>query len=337
MTGLVLALLTAFAAAALISLFVRQAGLIDKPNHRSSHTAPTPRGGGLGVLAGLFAGLICLAPMADTHQTPLLAIMLAGAGAGTLGLLDDIFILSEKLKFVVLVALSFAVAMLAGPVTHIGLELPWWLGLIGSALFLFTTINAVNFMDGSDGIMAGGMAVAAIGLGLMAMDGLSAASFLLAAAWLGFALLNAPVLGSRGSLFAGDVGALGGAMVFAGLALYWAALEGDGAAWLAALLLLPYLGDVLLTMASRARARRCLFTPHRAHAYQLLIRLGWSHRDVALFWSGLCALCAALAIWGQMFSSPGRIGVFWLGVAGFTVFHQIVRRSARKAGLDTTQ
>lgn len=328
-------LVAAFLVALLTGFAMRRAGLIDQPNHRSSHTAPTPRGGGLGVMAGVFAALVLLP--AGLDAMPIAAIVVTGALAAGIGLADDVWVLPESLKFIALLALALAVSALAGPVTDIGIPLPWWLGLSGSALFVFTTVNAVNFMDGSDGLMAGALAIASIGLGLMAEGVLGWTAFAMAAAWLGFAVFNAPLLGARGSVFAGDVGALGGAMLFSGLALYWASGAGPAAAWLAALLLLPFLGDVLLTMAARARARRHLFKPHRAHAYQLLIRMGASHRQVALIWCGLSAAAAGLSVWGFNLEAPGRIGVFWLGVAGFVIFHQWVRRRAKARGLDVTQ
>lgn len=335
MTALILFAVWATAAAATAA--VREAGLIDRPNHRSSHSNPTPRGGGLGVLTGFALALLWLVP-GETETRPAYAVIaLCGAGAACLGLLDDLFTLSEKLKFVVLVTLSWLLAAFAGPVTDLGLVLPYWLGLAGSALFVFTAVNAVNFMDGSDGLMAGSLAVASAGLALLSGGSLALLALAMAAAWLGFALFNAPVLGARGSVFAGDAGALGGAMLTSGLLLFWAAGAAPGSAFVAALLLLPLLGDVLLTMAARARAGRRLLTPHRAHAYQLLIRMEWSHRRVALVWSGLSAVAAGLAYIGHLLPAGGKAGMFVLGVLAFSLFHRQVRRMARAQGLDTTQ
>ena len=319
------------------TIALRAAGIIDLPNHRSSHVNPTPRGGGVAVIAAFLLGIALFVPDAPADRFTLIAIAVCGLGAGVLGLLDDLFTLSEGLKLVLLTALCLGLAATAGPVTDLGFTLPWVSGLVGSTLFLFTSVNAVNFMDGSDGLMAGSLAVASVGLGLLFGGEMSWVAFAFAVAWAGFAVFNGPVLGARGSLFAGDAGALGGSIIFAGLALYWAAGSEPASAWLAALLLLPFLGDVLLTMASRAKAGRHLFTPHRAHAYQLLIRMGWSHRRVAVVWALLSAIVAGLAVLGDGFGATGKIGMFWLGVAGFTVFHQAVRRKARAAGLDTTQ
>ena len=283
----VLPLIAAFATALLLGWVMRRAGIIDRPNQRSNHERPTPRGGGLGILAGFF-----------------IALALAG---------------------------------IAGPVLHLATSLPWGIGLAGTALWVFTCSNAVNFMDGSDGLIAACLIPACLVLGTAGGGDVAMASLALAAALAGFAVWNAPLLRARGTLFAGDAGALGASVLFAGLALRWAATGPDGTVWLAALLILPLLGDVLLTMAARARAGRRLFAPHRAHAYQLLIRMGWSHRRVAVVWAGLSLACGALVLVGAAGPEGLKFAVFAIGVVGFTLVHRMVRERAGAAGEDITQ
>lgn len=327
----------AFVLSALFSLVVREAGILDHPNARSSHSDPTPRGGGVGVLAG-FAAAVAVQPLDAPHlASMLIAVLVLATLAGLVGLLDDLFTLSEKFKFAALSSISLAVAFTAGPVTNLGWELPWVLGLLGSALFVFTTVNAVNFMDGSDGLMVAGLVPATLALAAMGEGDFAAICILFALAQLGFALWNAPIFGARGSLFSGDAGSLGISVLLCGLALYWASTTSDGAVWLVPLILLPILGDVLLTMGARAKAGRRLFTPHRAHAYQLLIRLGWSHGRVALIWVMLGAIAALLAWLVHEQSALVKFLAFAASTAGFTVFHQAVRRHVRARGMDTTQ
>lgn len=327
----------AFAIAMLIAAMAMQAGILDHPNERSNHASPTPRGGGLGILAGFYAALAIVTFSAPGEAAAVAGIVLCGGLAAGMGLLDDLFTLSETVKFIALVVLSTALAAMAGPVTDLGFALPWSLGLAGSALWIFTLANAVNFMDGSDGLMAAALIPAALALAAMGEGDLMLASVSLAFALAGFAVFNAPVLAPRGQVFAGDVGSLGAAVMFAGLALYWAATGPDGSVFLAPLLVLPLLGDVLLTMAARARAGRRLFSAHRAHAYQLLIRMEWSHRRVALVWAALSLACGALALIGAAGPAWLKFAVLVVGVAGFTVFHRIVRKRAAAAGLDITQ
>tara|TARA_R110002073_G_scaffold17367_10_gene65380 strand:+ start:3684 stop:4694 length:1011 start_codon:yes stop_codon:yes gene_type:complete len=332
-----LPLIAAFATALLLGWAMRRAGIIDRPNQRSNHDRPTPRGGGLGILAGFFIALALMPEQPPASGAMLAGLALCGGIAGLTGLLDDLFTLSETLKFIILAALSLALAAIAGPVLHLAVNLPWIIGLAGTGLWVFTCSNAVNFMDGSDGLIAACLIPACLVLGLTGGGDIAMASFALAAALAGFAVWNAPLLRARGTLFAGDAGALGASVLFAGLALRWAAIGPDGTVWLAALLILPLLGDVLLTMAARAKAGRRLFAPHRAHAYQLLIRTGSSHRRVAAIWAGLSLACGGLVMVGAAGPAGLKFGVFLVGVIGFTLFHRIVRKRAAAAGEDITQ
>jgi UDP-N-acetylmuramyl pentapeptide phosphotransferase/UDP-N-acetylglucosamine-1-phosphate transferase len=333
----------AFLVAAALAGAVRQAGLIDDPNTRSSHAKPTPRGAGLAVLGGFAAALVFLGTDAPALGGAFAAILIAGALATGLGLLDDLVTPGERLKFVLLCAISLYLAAGAGPVDDLSLssawalELPWLLALFGSALWVFTLANAVNFMDGSDGLIAAALIPAALALSVLSDGQLAVAALILAGAMAGFAVWNAPFGNARARVFAGDAGSLGAAVLFAGLALYWATTGRPGAVWLAPLLVMPILADVLLTMASRAKAKRPLFTAHRAHAYQLLLRMGMTHGRVALIWGIGGLLCGALAIaasHGPVWAQPAA---FLAGVALVAVPHQMIRRRARARGLDVTQ
>nr|WP_238934952.1 hypothetical protein [Maricaulis parjimensis] len=280
------------------------------------------------MLAGALAGWAILPIASPAEAAALSGIAICGVLAGGLGLLDDLFTLSERLKFVVLLAVSFALSAMTGPVVTLGLglELPWLVGLAGSALFVFTTANAVNFMDGSDGLIVACLIPACLALGVMTG---SPVAVILAAGLAGFAVWNAPLMRERGRLFSGDVGSLGVSVLFAGLALDWAGEATPGSAWLVALLLLPLLGDVLLTMGARVKAGRSPFVAHRAHAYQLLIRTGTSHRKVALLWGGMSLACGVLALIGSALPAGGQVAVFVISVAAFTLIHHRIRNRAR--------
>mgnify|MGYP003642405204 CR=1 FL=1 len=328
------AMAAAFLAAMLVGWAMRRAGIIDLPNDRSNHESPTPRGGGLGILAGFFIALALFPVLPPASGAMLAGLVLCAGAAGGLGLLDDLFTLSERFKFLALALLGLALAALTGPVTNLGFSLPWTVGLLGSALWVFTTANAVNFMDGSDGLIAAALIPASLALALIGGPETIWACLALAAALAGFAVWNAPLARARGVVFAGDAGALGAAVIFAGLAIRIAATGPAGTAWLAPLLILPLLGDVLLTMAARVKAGEPVFSAHRAHAYQLLIRTGMSHRRVALIWAGLGLGCGALALIGAAGPAIVKFAVFAIGVAGFVLFHRLVRSRAAAAGED---
>ncbi|MCP2678420.1 hypothetical protein NHF45_02615 [Maricaulaceae bacterium NA33B04] len=278
--------------AVLVTALAIRGGVLDFPNQRSAHTRPTPRAAGLGLVAGIAAGALA-ASFFPLSAGPLGAILLVSGLFAALGFSDDLFDLSEAIKFVIFVALCLAMVWAATPVSYLGVtpelavRLPLWLGIAGSVLFIFTVVNAANFMDGSDGMLAAVLGIAGAGLGVAGLVAGSLASSLigvaLAAACAGFALFNKPP--AKG--FAGDAGALGAGAAYAGGALAMADLGFTGALWLAPMFVLVFLADVLLTLLRRARGGRLKLTAHAEHAYQRLIRSGWSHGRVAAIYGGL--------------------------------------------------
>ncbi|WP_417488103.1 glycosyltransferase family 4 protein [Maricaulis sp.] len=329
--------LLAFVTALVVAGLVMRAGILDHPNARSSHVRPTPRGGGLGIVVGFLFSLALIPLPAPADQAMLGGLALCAVLTALLGFVDDLVSLDGRIKFAVLATISLALAGMAGPVTDLGFALPWLAGWLGSALFVFTLANAVNFMDGSDGLLASTLIPAALALGVLADGPVAVAALALAAATAGFAVWNAPLLAARGRLFSGDVGALGGAVIFAGLSLAWASTDRGGSVWLVPLLVLPLLGDVLLTMAARVRAGRSAFAAHRAHAYQLLISIGLSHRQVAMIWGGMSLSCGVLAIVASALPSHLQLACLVVAVVIFTLGHRRCRKLASSHGLDIHQ
>ncbi|PWE17622.1 hypothetical protein DDZ18_08120 [Marinicauda salina] len=327
----VAALLISLAATAL----AMAGGVLDFPNERSSHDRPTPRAGGLGVVAGLGAGALIAAfqGFPASGVAPLLAAALAFAG---LGLADDLLGLGSLAKFAMIAVLSVLVAQAVGPVDRIaltletGVALPAALALAGSALFVFVVVNATNFMDGSNGMLAAVMipAGAALGVaGLVAGAGAATlAGLVLAAAMAGFIPFNAP----RAQVFAGDAGSLAAGAVYAAGALAMAGQGFSGSLWLAPLFVLAFIGDVLLTLLKRAAGGRFSLSAHREHAYQMLLRAGWSHPQVAVLYGVATIGFAAgglVAAQGPDGAVPAAFGVsvlVWIGI--YAWIHQVARR-----------
>lgn len=314
-----------------VSVLVLKGGVLDLPNARSSHKTPTPRGGGLGVLAGVGAG--ALVASAFPLGAPALAgVLIVTAMFGLLGFLDDLFVLDERLKLVSFIVFCAAMVSVAGPVTRFGLtyELGFALnpviGWIGSALFVFVVVNAANFMDGSDGILAAvmipaGIALCVAGLAAGAMTSVIA-GVLLAASLSGFLVLNWP----PAKLFAGDVGALGAGALYAGGALALVNHGFSGTLWLAPLFVLVFLADVLLTLLRRARHGRFSLSAHREHAYQRLIDKGWRHQAIALLYGGLTAGIGLTGLIAAQMADGAVPMVFALWVVILTALHVAVGR-----------
>ncbi|MDD5249257.1 MAG: glycosyltransferase family 4 protein [Rhodocyclaceae bacterium] len=249
---------------------------LDEPNHRSLHTAPTPRIGGLGILAGV------LLAMVGVGEIMLASLML---GLALVSWLDDRGHVSVPVRF----GVQFTAA-----VVWVGcFDLNLWSAAVLISLVWMT--NLYNFMDGSDGLAAG-MAVFGFGAysvaawlgGDMAMTLLCAA---IAAAALGFLRFNFP----PARLFMGDVGSVplgfaAGALGYQGWSLSlwpW---------WFALFVFSPFAVDATLTLLRRAFRRERVWQAHREHYYQRLVQMGWGHRKTALAEYGLMLLVALSAL-----------------------------------------
>ncbi|MBX9746221.1 MAG: hypothetical protein K2X34_04920 [Hyphomonadaceae bacterium] len=324
------ALIAALVSAAACRLIIA-AGPIDKPHAaRHAHTNPTPTSGGLGIGLGFGVALMVLAFMTDIFQSeisPRGVVLLTIASLFSsvflvVGFIDDAKPLSAKLKFVVFAALSIAAALIVEPVSAFPLGestlvAPYWLALIGTAAWIFVMVNTVNFMDGANGLAMGSVAIGLTALGAISfVDGrLSAVALAMCSvgAILGFLVWNFP----RGLLFAGDSGALFTGALAALVALIVIHRTGLSPV-VPAIVFFPLLADALLTLVWRAYKRHSLLDGHSEHIYQILIRGGLSHAEVALsYWTAM-ATCAVIG-----FLVADRPLFAWIAL-GLLVFLSIV-------------
>lgn len=284
-------------------------GPLDVPSEeRKQHSAPTPTSGGVGIGAGYGAAMIVLAlfSLVWRHQvspegaTMLWVSALFAYPLLIVGFIDYAHHLRAKFKFAIYAVTALAAAWLTGVVSELrvgdyALALPLPLGLFGTALWVFTLINAVNFMDGSNGMAMGSVAVGLVSTSIIALGGESFAGAAIglcgAAALAGFLVWNFP----GGRLFAGDSGAL-----FAGALAAFACLiviaHTGMSAFVAPILFFPLLADVLLTLLYRARRGRSLLIGHAEHVYQIAITFGWSHARIALVYWLAMAACGAIGV-----------------------------------------
>ena len=273
--------------------------LVDRPNARSSHSLPTPRGGGVGLVAGtLLAGAWLGLPVAAAS-----GIAAGAAIAATAGLADDARAQGAYVKFGAQFCAA-ALAMVGGAVfdvVHVPGIGPVSLGALGvplTFLWFVGLTNAYNFMDGLDALAAGTGLVAAGFAGLflsLAGHGESAAlAFVLAAACAGFLPLNLP----RARIFMGDVGSQFLGFCFAGLGVLAANAEADGRLfWLVPILLMHFMFDTLATALRRAANGENVLAAHRSHLYQRLNQSGVSHGRVAALLAAMATAQGVAAFW----------------------------------------
>ncbi|MFT3995850.1 MAG: glycosyl transferase family 4 family protein [Asticcacaulis sp.] len=302
-----------FVAAALSALLTQLAilgGPVDQPRERGAHKAPTPTSGGLAVMAaaGLSLGL-CAALLAPGPLKSGLWLFAFAALVGLSGAVDDIFDLPAKARLLFQIALCVAFASLYpvhvlnfGPGMVVHLPLP--VAIAGSAAWLVLGLNAINFMDGSNGLAIGTqilclLAYAAFVLGFgphvasgPVLGGLLLVCLASAGAFSGLLPFNLPL----NRVFQGDAGSLFGGALVTGGAL---TLRDHGIAsvWLGGFLLAPLLVDVILTLILRARQKQNLLQAHKDHLYQQwLIHKNPSHARMAMTVWGLSALSCAFGV-----------------------------------------
>ena len=252
---------------------------MDHPNARSLHETPTPRIGGLGIMAGVGLAGVWLA------DGTLLPLLLGAFGLAAVSLLDDLRGLPVRVRF----PAHFVVA--AGCLLALGLT--GWALLAGTLAVVWMT-NLYNFMDGSDGL-AGGMA--ALGFGALALaawlaDAPALAAFCaaVAAAALAFLRFNFP----PARVFMGDAGSIPLGFLAAALGILGA--KQHVWPWVFPLLVFsPFIVDASVTLMRRALRGEKVWQAHRSHYYQRVVLLGASHRQLALAAYALMLAMAALA------------------------------------------
>ena len=322
----------AFTLSLALTGFMIFAGLLDVPVARSSHKKTIPTAGGAGLVAGLGAGLLALTMFYPQLGNIRILGQLAALGFGVsfLGLLDDIYELNSKLKFLIIIILSSAAIYIIGPPPGLPfamseLALPYWIGFVGAVLWLFVIINAVNFMDGANGLMGGAMMVNFVCLAVISfMVGASNTAILtsiLAAALLGFLPYNAR---KNAYIFCGDIGSLLTGFMF-GICSLLLIKETQGASllYVGPLLILPFLVDILLTMLMRAKHKENLFVPHNTHLYQRLLGAGHPHLRVAILYILAAIFMGAVTIGGVYFGLHKSVFFLslWVSVLSLIYFY----------------
>jgi UDP-N-acetylmuramyl pentapeptide phosphotransferase/UDP-N-acetylglucosamine-1-phosphate transferase len=338
--GLVAVGFIALMAAFVFSRLLARSGiLLDRPNSRSSHTVLTPRAGGVALFAAwlvaLAVAVLTVMPAQASEAMQLSALMI---GVFLFGLADDVYDLRPILKLVgQFIAASAFVILFAPdvswpePLSAINAVIP---ATVIAALWIVAFVNAFNFMDGVNGIAASCGAIALCAIALVSMDN---------AVWMSSALIGALALfgflavNLEGRLFLGDNGSQAMGFLIA-IAAVQAAGGGDGAPTLLLLptIMAPFVFDVGFTLGHRLMRRRPVLKAHREHVYQLLVRSGRSHVQVAALYAGVTALTTGAALIAMRLGSPA----IWMApavIALLLAFPAVVvfRRAARAGHLET--
>lgn len=259
--------------------------LIDIPNERSSHSVPTPRGGGIAIVASFCLALPILAMLGLISPAATYGLLGSGLLVAAIGFVDDHGHIAARWRlFGHFLAASWGLFWFNGLPTielfGVGFSLGW-AGNIFAAIYIVWMLNLYNFMDGIDGL-ASAEAVS-VCLSMCLLYWLSEhteymwVSLLLAASVTGFLRWNFP----PARIFMGDAGSgfLGIALAFLSIHAAWTDSQ---LIWCWIILLGVFIVDATFTLIKRLLKGQKIYQAHRSHAYQVASRTHGSHKIITV-------------------------------------------------------
>ena len=338
----VLALLLSAAITPIVGSVARRRGWFDHPNARKVHHDLIPRLGGVAIfiafsvsalLATILSPLLFPGTWAGAFTLRALTVVAAVIIINGTGLVDDFSNLPALLKLCLqitaaaLITVAGYVIPLAGPGASLALRILGWLLTMG---WIVGATNAMNLVDGMDGL-AGGMAcIASLSLGVVALLHGSAPTALLAIALLGsvvgFLIYNFP----PARIFMGDSGSYLIGFSLALLPLIGATATREVGALLAPLVVLavPIL-DTIAAILRRLRRRQPVHTPDREHIHHVLLALGLNERTILAAVCGYCAYLGAMAVVVSLVRWQAAVAIACRGLGGN---HSPVHVTSTRAG-----
>ncbi len=286
--------------------------LYDLPGRRRSHGTAMPRGGGIGIVAGILVALV-LAIVASTQASTrwqALAVSAAIVLVAAVGWIDDHGGLHARTRLaahaIAAIALLAIPAVVVGVAASPGAAALYAVACVVPAIAIVWSVNLHNFMDGIDGLLA---MQALFVFGALGLLFLRAGSFIeagcmatLAAATLGFLPFNFP----RPRVFMGDVGS--GVLGFVIAAAVTCQLATAGVARTSGIVLCSaFVTDATCTLLSRMLRGRRWYSAHREHLYQWLVRSGFSHARVVAFYMAWNLLIVLPVVYWMNTSPAARL------------------------------
>jgi UDP-N-acetylmuramyl pentapeptide phosphotransferase/UDP-N-acetylglucosamine-1-phosphate transferase len=295
----------AFGATRLMTPLLRRNGVLDVPNERSSHAAPTPRGGGIGIICGILFG--CLALAVFDVRIFSTGLLVPAAIVAVVGFLDD---RTGRLPILLrLAGQTMAAAIVLrdwGQIERLPLPEPLNLGLGSFAgpitlIWIVGVTNIYNFLDGIDGF-AGLQGVIA-GVGLFAVAGPTPIGWLglaIAGGCIGFLVDN----WHPAKVFMGDGGSYTLGFLIAAAPLRLPLDARSKGVFAIVLCLWFFLSDGTFTIVRRLLRRQRIWSAHRSHLYQRLVITGLRHDQVTVRVLGAGSVLAGMVVWSIQAGYP---------------------------------
>ncbi|MFL5713339.1 MAG: glycosyltransferase family 4 protein [Chloroflexota bacterium] len=343
--ALIAGAVVAFVLTPIVRRIAIRIGAVDHPDARRVNVRPVPRGGGVAIAISFISVTIAMLIIntqvhfvsipSSVQLDDLVGLLVGGALATALGVLDDGLDLRARWQFagqlglaVFAIAFGFALRTIANPIAS-GQQIPLE-GAIGigfSAVWIAGMINAINFIDGLDGLSSGIGLIATLTLGVISLTTQVAPAgqpfvavlcFALAGSLLGFLRWNF----HPATIFAGTSG-----VMFLGYTLALLSILGTAKVAVAMLVLGIPIIDAFWIIVRRLAQGRSPFSPDRGHLHHRLLDVGLSHRQTVVLIYAICIVLAALAFFltgtTQLYAFMGlfvAIGfvLFILARGGFT-------------------
>jgi len=291
--------------------------VMDIPNARSSHTEPTPRGGGMAIIIVFLTCLAVLFYMSRLDVYLFVALTGAGLGVAIIGFMDDHGHIAARWRLLThFSSAGWLLFWLGGlpPLLLFGsyFDLGWF-GHLMALVVLVWLLNLYNFMDGIDGIagieaLSSSLVVGLFFLFLLNNEEVASLHLLMSASVAGFLVWNFP----PAKIFMGDAGSGFLGLMLGGLALYSAHIVPQ-MLWVWLIMLGVFIVDSSYTLLRRLLRGDKVYEAHRSHAYQYASRKYAGHRPVTL--AVLIINLLWLAPWSFFVASDSVDGVLGLVVA----------------------
>ncbi len=313
-----LIVLVTFFTSCLLVPFVKKianhVGAMDYPNERKVHTKPMPRLGGLAIFGAFLLGYMLFA----RTSLQMLSILIGGFIIILTGVVDDIKPVPAKIKFLLQIVASAVVVFYGNIVlNHIdvfgfSIDFPVPINYIVTILFIVSITNAVNLIDGLDGLAAGVssiyfLTIAIIAFILNLMQGLDTVlSLIMLGSTLGFLVYNF----NPAKIFMGDTGSL-----FLGFTISVIALLGFKAATLTSLIVplvilaIPIF-DTALAIFRRVLKGESIGAPDKDHFHHQLLKMKFSVKSTVLIIYGINILFAAVSVFYVLGDAKIAIGLY---------------------------
>lgn len=297
--ALVCAAVVSFAATPIIKVLAKKVGAMDIPkDERRMHKIPIPRMGGLAIFLGFMVSVLIFGKMNREIQ----GILLGAVIIVILGVMDDILTLHALPKFIVQIFAAVVVVLHGCRIEHfMGFALPEWLSYPVSVIWIVAITNAVNFIDGLDGLAAGVSAISAGAMLIIALilvpDTTAMASAILLAAIVGACVGFIPYNFNPATIFMGDTGS-----TFLGFMLASISIFGLFKTYAVISFAVPFLVlglpifDICFAVIRRVSKGQSPMHADRGHVHHRLIDMGFSQKQAVAISYLLSAILGLAAV-----------------------------------------